>query len=543
VRAADLVIRGAPVATFDVRRPRTEAVAVRGGVLAAVGDEQEVSTLIGPGTRVIDLSPDHLVLPGFIDAHTHYVQGPLEAAGVNLSESDTLEEILAILRRVEPEDGVVAGGGWRSHIFPNGPERGLLDAIFDDTPVLLREINSHSLWVNSAALDAAGVTRDTPDPEPGYSMFVRDATGEPTGWVLEEAAMNTIREALAPFTPERARRELAAAQPRYAGAGLTGVFDAGIFLIDEQAGWEMLVAMDERGEIGQRVVAAKAALFDDDPVAALAEANRAFRSANVRVDTLKIFVDGVPEAHTSAYLDPYDDRPATGGPLATPEADIRRWTDEADAAGFACHFHAIGDRAVRVALDAVESARDRRDSGIRHTVCHCDLIDPDDLPRFARLGVVLNTSGQWIASSPVDEVMQRRLGERARRFYSLRSALAAGAIVTLGADYPASAYMSTLEPVVLIESAVTRRLSGVTDGEPLPPADEALTVTQAVRAMTTDAARQLAVDDRTGTVEEGKSADLVVLGRDIFEIPPHEIAATPVVLTIMGGRITHEGGP
>ena len=302
----------------------------------------------------------------------------------------------------------------------------------------------------------------------------------------------------------------------------------------------MLLDLDRRGEIGQRVVAAKAAIYGDDPVAMLAEANRTLRSANVTIDTLKVFVDGVPEAHTSAYLEPYADRPETNGPLAAPEEDIRRWAREADAAGFVCHFHAIGDRAVRVALDAIEAVRAERDSGIRHVICHGDLIDPADLPRFAQLGVVWNTSGQWIAASPVDEVMKRRLGERAARHYQTRSALEAGTILTLGADYAASAYVSTYKPLTLIESAVTRRLAGVTDGDPLPPADEAITLEAALRAMTIDAARQLRVDDVTGSLEAGKDADLVVLNRNLFEIPSHEIAATSIGLTMRGGRITHE---
>jgi predicted amidohydrolase YtcJ len=537
---ADTVIRGGTVFTFDAAQPWAEAIAVADGAISAVGAAANIDGLIGAGTSVIDLPPGALVLPGFIDGHTHYVNGPFEAAGVVLSECDTLSEIVDVLRQYGPDKAPVRGGGWRSHIFPEGPQRRILDDIFGDVPVVLREINSHSLWVNSAALARAGITAATPDPEPGFSVFVRDSDGEPTGWVLEEAAMRIIHEAVGPASPGDVRRELLAAQPGYAAAGLTGAFDAGIFVVDEWQAWEMLVALDRRGEIGQRVVAAKVAIFDDDPVAVLTAANQELRSSNVTIDTLKVFVDGVPEAHTSAYLEPYVDRPETSGPLAAPEEDIRRWAREADAAGFVCHFHAIGDRAVRVALDAIEAVRAERDSGIRHVICHGDLIDPADFPRFAELGVVWNTSGQWIAASPVDEVMQRRLGDRAARHYLTRSALAAGATLTLGADYPASAYVSTYQPLVLIESAVTRRLAGVTDGDPLPPADEAIPLEAALRAMTIDAARQLRVDNVTGSLQPGKDADLVVLERNLFEHPTHEIAATPVALTMRAGRITHD---
>ncbi len=536
---ADTVIRGGKVFTFDPAQPWADAVAIADGTIAAVGAASDVAGLVGAGAQVVDLPPEALVLPGFIDAHSHYIDGPIEVAGVVLSECDTLDEIEQVLRDYRPEDGLVRGGGWRTHIFPDGPHRRILDDIFGDLPVVLREINSHSLWVNSAALARAGITAATPDPEPGYSMFVRDERGEPTGWVLEAEAMEMIRSAVAPTTVESARSELLAAQSGYAAAGMTGVFDAGNFIIDEWQAWEMLLGLDRQGKIGQRIVAAKAALYGDDPVAMLAEANGEFRSPNLTIDTLKVFVDGVPEAHTSAYLEPYEDRPETSGPLAAPEEDIRRWALEADEAGFVCHLHAIGDRAVRVALDAIEAVRARGDSGIRHVICHGDLIDPADLPRFPELGVVWNTSGQWIASSPVDEVMKRRLGDRTQRHYSTRSALDLGTILTLGADYAASAYVSTYKPLVQIESAVTRRLAGVIDGDPLPPADEAISLEAALRAMTIDAARQLRIDDVAGSLQAGKDADLVVLERNLFEHPAYEIAATQVAMTMRAGRITH----
>jgi predicted amidohydrolase YtcJ len=542
VTAADVVVRGARVWTADPAAPWAEAVAVAGGRLAAVGTGAEAASLAGPGTRVIDLPPDRLVLPGFIDAHIHYLDGPLETAGVDLSNADTLDEVVGILEAADRSVAVVTGGGWRSHIFPDGPDRGILDRIFGDVPVLLREINSHSLWVNSAALAIAGVTAATPDPEPGFSVFARDARGRPTGWVLEMTAMDLVRDAVSPPRPDRARHELLAVQDGYAAAGLTGAFDAGVFTIGERDGWDLLTGLDREGRLGQRVVGSKVANTDpEDAVAILADARDRIRSPNVRFDTLKVFVDGVPEAHTSAYLEPYSDRPDTAGPLAAPEEQIHRWAAEAAAAGLNCHFHAIGDRAVRVALDAVEAARRRNvPDGIVFTICHGDLVDPADLPRFAGLGVVYNTSGQWIASTPVDEVMERRLGERARRHYRLRSALDLGTTVTLGSDFAASAYVSTYRPLLLIESAVTRRLAGVTGGDPLPPAGEAIPVAEALRAMTASAAAQLRIAGRTGSLRAGKDADLVVLGADLFRIPAHRIAATPVLLTMRAGRITHE---
>ena len=254
-----------------------------------------------------------------------------------------------------------------------------------------------------------------------------------------------------------------------------------------------------------------------------------------------MFVDGVTEAHTSAYLEPYYDKPESDGPLASSKEDLFRWTEETDAAGLICHFHALGDRAVRVALDAVEAARRANgESGVVHAICHAHLVDPVDLPRFRDLGVVYQTSGQWIAMDPFHEVMLSRLGDRALRQYPLRSAIAMGVVVTLGSDYPASAYVSTYRPLVQIESAVTRRLASVTDGDPLPPIEEALSLPEAIRAMTASSAYQLGLGDVTGSLRPGMAADLVVLGRNLFEIPTHEIAATPVVMTMCDGVVTHD---
>lgn len=539
---AHLILRGAPVYTVDPGNPWARAIAIRNGVIAAVGCEREVTTLAGPATQVIDLPADHLVLPGFIDSHSHLTEGPFETFGIDLSECDTLDEIRTVLEAADRSSDVIVGGGWRSHIFPEGPHRDILDGIFGNTPVILREINSHSLWVNGAALAAAGVTRDTPDPVPGYSTFGRDSAGEPTGWVLEADAMEMVRRAIAPPDSAQAREEYIKAQADYAAAGLTGHYDPGVFVFGERDAWQWLCDLDREGLLKLRVTASKVAFFDPlDCVDILRDAEKDYRSPKVRVNTLKMFVDGVTEAHTSAYLEPYADLPESNGPLASSTEDLFRWTRETDAAGLMCHFHALGDRAVRTALDAVEAARIANgDSGMVHAICHAHLVDPIDLPRFRDLGVVYQTSGQWIAMDPFHEVMLSRLGERALRQYPLRSAVDMGVVVTLGSDYPASAYVSTYRPLVQIESAVTRRLAGRTDGDPLPPTEEALSLPEAIRAMTASAAHQIGLGHTTGMLRAGMAADLVVLGRNLFEIPRHAIASTPIVMTMCDGVVTRD---
>jgi predicted amidohydrolase YtcJ len=539
---ADVVLRGAPVYTVDPGRPWAQAVAVRDNRITAVGAETDINALIGPNTRVVDLESDQMVLPGFIDSHSHLTEGPFEARGIDLSECDTLEEVRVVLEAADHSTDVIVGGGWRSHICPEGPHRNILDGIFGETPVVLREINSHCLWVNGAAMEAAGITRNTPDPVPGYATFGRDEIGEPTGWVLEAEAMEMVRNGIAPPNSEQARQEYIKAQAGYAAAGLTGHYDPGVFVFDERDAWQWLCDLDREGLLKLRVTASKVAFFDPvDCVEILSGAEKKYRSPKVRVNTLKMFVDGVTEAHTSAYLEPYHDKPESDGPLASSKEDLFRWTQETDAAGLICHFHALGDRAVQVALDAVEAARVANgDSGVIHAICHAHLIDPVDLPRFRDLGVVYQTSGQWIAMDPFHEVMLSRLGDRALHQYPLRSAVDMGVVVTLGSDYPASAYVSTYRPLVQIESAITRRLAGVTDGDPLPPIEETLPLPEAIRAMTAAAAYQIGLGDVTGSLRPGMAADLVVLGSNLFEIPAHEVASTPVVMTMCDGIVTHD---
>jgi predicted amidohydrolase YtcJ len=319
------------------------------------------------------------------------------------------------------------------------------------------------------------------------------------------------------------------------------VFDAGILGLDEKVGFELLADLDRSGELPQRIFGSHVANFNPgDPVATLRDLAANYASRHVSVGSMKIFVDGVPEAHTSAYLQPYADRPDTTGPLTLEPEHIRDLTVATDAAGFQCHFHALGDRAVRVALDAIEAARTRNGhTGIRHVVCHAHLVAPEDLPRFRQLDVIYQTSGQWIEVDPFHDVLTARLGERVNHQFPLRTASELGVAVTLGADFPASAYVSTFEPLVQIETAVTRRPVGTPDAVPLPPEAEALPLTTALHAMTITAAHQLGRESDLGSIRVGKQADLVVLEHDLFDIPAHRIHATKVLMTVRGGEMTH----
>jgi predicted amidohydrolase YtcJ len=269
--AADLVLRGGTVFTAEPGRPWARSVAVRGEHIVAITDD-DAAGWIGAETRVVDLDGG-MILPGFIDTHSHYVAGPTRAAGVDLCGAHDLDTLLDILRAdaATTSDDVVRGFGWRSHLFPEGPHRQLLDDIYGGRPVLLAEINGHSVWASSAALERAGIDRSTTDPKPGYAEYRRDANGELTGWVTEDAS-RALMDLIAPATSERAARDLRAFVPRYAAAGLTTVFDAGILGLDEKVGFELLAELDRSGELPQRIFGSHVANFNPgDPVATLGD--------------------------------------------------------------------------------------------------------------------------------------------------------------------------------------------------------------------------------------------------------------------------------
>jgi hypothetical protein len=544
---ATVIFRGGRVHTVDPRLPRAEAVAVRDRRIIGVGSNAEISSLAGPDTLVVELG-GRLLLPGFVEAHIHPLLGAFFTPGVDLqfpTQREAMAEIAAYAR--SNPSGPVRGFGWRVDMFgPDGPHRADLDAIIADRPALLVAIDAHSVWVNSAALKIAGVTRDTPDPVPGFSFFVRDETGEPTGYVLELPAVLQIINAIEPMSKSVMARLLADWAKKAAAAGITAVFDAGMPPVGDDPGGLCAVYTDleARGELPFRVVAShvvKSPPIDDAVAAAIALRQR-FDTELVRAGVLKIIGDGTAEGYTACLLAPYADRPDSVGRSPFSEEQWRRLIVEADAAGIDVHVHAIGDRTVRIALDAIEAAiksnppRDRR-----HAIAHLVLVDEADVPRFGELGVIAQFSGNWMSADPstVDVALQRYGPRRQRQFFRPRAVLESGATVAFGTDWPAAGYFSTYKPLDAVQVAVTRRLVGRPDAPALEPADQRLDLAQALEAATLGAARQLRLDDKIGSIRVGKLADMVVLRHDLFDLDPDDIASTPVDMTMMNGRFTH----
>ncbi|MFJ7902038.1 amidohydrolase [Streptomyces sp. NPDC096198] len=533
---ADLLFTGGPVLTPD--GPRTTSVAVVGDRIAAVGDGA-ARELAGPRTEVVPLA-GRLLLPGFQDAHVHPIAAGLELAQCDLTGARTAEATLAVVRayaQAHPEREWITGGGWSLEAFEGGaPTKELLDAVVPDRPVYLPNRDHHGAWVNSRALRLAGITRDTPDPADG--RFERDASGEPTG-MLQEGAMHRVGRLAPAATAADRLAALLHAQRHLHALGVTAWQDAlvGEFLgMDDPSDAYLTAARD--GSLTARVVGA---LWWDrgrgaEQIPELVERRAAFSRGRFRAGSVKLMLDGIAETGTAALLDPYLDRcgcpTGSHGTSFLDPAALPSQVTQLDALGFQCHFHALGDRAVRDALDAVAAARRTNGpSDTRPQLAHLQIVHPDDVPRFARLGATANIQPLWAAHEPqMDELTIPFLGpERAARQYPFGALLRSGAMLAAGSDWP----VSSPDPLQGIHVAVNRVLPGGTGPVFLPA--ERIGLTAALTAYTAGSAYANHLDE-TGAVRPGALADLVVLDRDPYAGPPEAIGDTGVALTYVGGE-------
>ncbi|CAM5706786.1 amidohydrolase [Streptomyces griseorubiginosus] len=541
---ADLVLTGGPVHTVDPARSRATSVAVRDGRIVAVGHD-EVRELIGPRTEVVDLK-GKLLLPGFQDAHVHPQGAGLELGLCHLADTVDPAEYLRRIREYadrNPDVEWITGGGWSLEAFPGGaPTAEALDAIVPDRPVFLPNRDHHGAWVNSRALERAGIDARTPDPADG--RIERDADGNPTG-MLQEGAVHLVGKLVPDPTPEDQLAALLRAQAVLHSYGVTAWQDAivGAYANMADPAPSYLAALDQ-GLLTARVVGA---LWWDrergaEQIPELLARREQLHRDRFRSCTVKVMQDGIAENHTAAMLTPY----LTGcgcssdnsGISFVEPGELKKYVTELDASGFQVHFHALGDRAVREALDAVESARTAngwRDT--RHHLAHLQVVHPHDVPRFRALGASANLQMLWAAHEPqMDELTLPFLGaERGARQYPFGDLLRAGATLAAGSDWP----VSSPDPFQAIHVAVNRVSPGAPEGTPEFLPGQRLDLGTALAAYTAGSAHVNHLDDITGSITVGKSADLVVLDRDPFAGPPEEIAATRVLETFVEGRRVH----
>ena len=549
---AELLFDNGPVFSADgADAPVREPVAVGRGRILAVGPAAR--ELAGPGTERIDLA-GRLLAPGFQDAHVHPILGGLELGSCDLSGLSAAPDYLAAIggyARSHPERPWITGGGWSLDSFPGGlPTAAALDAVVADRPVFLANRDHHGAWVNSRALELAGITRDTPDPADG--RIERDEHGTPTG-MLQEGAIRAVEKLLPEVSAAEFDAALDRAQALLHSLGITGWQDAlvgaGLGLPDN---FEVYLRAAGSGRLTARV---RGALWWDrergaEQIAEFLERRRIGRergAGRFRPDSVKIMQDGILENRTAALTSPYLDPCGCGGHGGAPRPEhgsglsfvdpgkLGGYVAELDRLGFQVHFHALGDRAVREALDALEAARAANGPlGRRHHLAHLQVVHPDDIARFAALEASANIQPLWACHEPqMDELTIPLLGaERARWQYPFASLLASGAALAAGSDWP----VTSPDPLQGIHVAVNRVAPGE-DGEPLGPT-ERLTPAQAFTAYTAGSAL-VNHEDEAGRIAPGLLADLVVLDRDPFAAPTAEIHEARVAATYVGGRAVY----
>jgi len=520
-------------AVFDGQRYLGPAdVLIEGGRVVEVGSGLR-------GAEVVDVA---FLCPGFIDAHVHPIQGGLERLRCDLSGHDTKDAYLTAIAAyadAHPEADWILGGGWAMPAFPGGtPLAADLDTVVPDRPAFLPNRDHHGAWVNSRALELAGITRETPDPPDG--RIERDADGHPTG-TLHEGATALVSRQLPRTTGEDYRRALLESQRYLHSLGITGWQDAivGSYSGIDDPGATYVEAV-ARGELRSHVVGA---LWWDrrqgvEQVADLVGRREALTGGRFRATSVKVMQDGVAENYTAALLQPYLDRcgHATDnqGHSFVDAAALREAVVALDEAGFQVHVHAIGDRAVRETLDAMAGT----DPARRHHIAHLQLVHPDDVPRFAELGVAANMQALWACyDEQMVELTIPFLGEeRAGWQYPFGAIHRAGGRLVAGSDWP----VSTPDPLAAIHTAVTRTAygeAGRAGTDPLLP-DQALPLEVAFAAYTSGSAWANHRDD-AGVLAPGAVADLVALDRDPFAGPSEEIGATRVVSTWVDGECVH----
>jgi predicted amidohydrolase YtcJ len=541
-RPADLVLRGGRVATMDAARRFESAIAVRDGRIVAVGPDAAVAGHIGSSTRVIELR-GRTVTPGFQDAHVHPVHGGLARLRCELHE-DALSgppyDLVAAYVASHPDEAWIRGGGWYMAAFEGGtPRREDLDRIVSDRPAFLTNRDGHGAWVNSKALELAGITADTPDPADG--RIERDPDGTPSG-TLHEGAMALVSRLMPDDTPAELEEALRLGQRYLHELGITAWQDAIVEPHDEERAY---VGLASRGELTGRVVGAMWWEHDRgaEQIEEFVERRRATSIGRYRATSVKLMMDGVLENFTGAMLEPYGDGHGgttdNRGLLQIDPEGLASWVPALDELGFQPHFHAIGDRAVRASLDAVAAARRANGpSDTRPHIAHIQVIHPDDIPRFRDLGVAANAQALWAAhEAQMDVLTIPFLGERWRWQYPFRSLRAAGAVLAMGSDWS----VSSANPLWQMHIAVRRQTPAWFAGERevfLP--EERIELIDALAGFTSGSAYVNHLDETTGTLDVGKLADLAVLDRDLFDRGAGEISDVTVVGTFVEGVAVFE---
>ena len=535
---ADMIIKGNAIFDSVSDKPFAGFVAVKGNRIAAVGKEMDsISQYAGDDTKIIDAG-DRLVMPGFHDSHTHLILAGMYKTYPNLGSARSEEEAAVMLKEYydsQPGDGWVYGFNWY-HVFWDKkelPRKETLDRYFPDRPVFLINAEAHGAWVNSLALEIAGVTADTPDPFGGE--IARDENGEPTGFLYESAIEYVAAHALI-FTEEQEKTFLRKYMADAAELGITGVVDVQPYFGKDLGSLDVYTGMESDGELTVRITAAANLLGDLDEAL---ENSKKYCTEKVRAHMLKQFVDGVITTHTALLLEDYTDAPGNRGTQLSELEKIDAAVQEGHKRGLWIKIHAIGDRAIRFTIDSYEKAiKTYGANGCRHAIEHVEMVTDSDIERFGQLGLIPSVQPEHIGLMPTWEGEEYRVNigeERAGRTWPFRSLLESAGVLAIGSDCP----VVDNNPFYAIHRGVTRlHDDGLPEGGWNP--SQKMTVADILRGYTLGSAYGIGREDELGTLEEGKFADIAVIDRNLFETEPKDIRGAHVDMTIMDGKVIFE---
>ncbi|KAJ1682011.1 hypothetical protein LUZ63_022775 [Rhynchospora breviuscula] len=513
------------------------AIGVRDGIIAAIGDLADVREAIGPRAEEID-ARGGLVTPGFVDAHVHLGVGAVDALRCDLAGATTVAEIAARIARFSAAhpDGWVVGGGWDPTLFPaDGPRAAYLDTLVGERPALILDADHHAAWASSTALTQAGIRIDTPDPADG--RIERDATGAPSG-TLRDGAVQLVARLLPELATEDVARGIRTLSLDLLAAGITGWQEAafgayGGFPDFSEAYLQLRRAGTLRGRATGALWVPRDLTLDgvDAFVAATVARTAQLTAAGIPSRTAKLMLDGIVETRTAYLLEPYRGHAERGRAYFSPEL-IARVVAALNAAGIAVHVHAIGDAAVRDALDAFATVPDAIRRSVRNHIAHIQLIHPHDVPRFGALGVTANAQPFWACATALarESTLPLIRPDREDELYVFGSLRRSGATLAMGSDWP----VSTFDPWQGIHVAVTRRPPGDADADPLGPA-EALPLASAISAYTRGSAELLGTG--SGRLAVGQPADLAIADRNPFAGPTDAIHETRTATTVLAGEV------
>ena len=551
---ADLILHGGKIYTSDDARPWAEAVVIRDGKFIHVGNTEEAEMYKGPDVPCHDLE-GKFVLPGIIDSHTHLGLSVVLGGDDEIPDltGTTKEEVLSNLRtyvKQNPFRLYYTGFFGEMGMFgPEGPHKEDLDSVVRRRPVFLLDSEGHSLWVNSGALKLLKVTKDTPDIVPGLSCYTRDESGEPLGCIKEMAVIDILGK-----TMKTSKKELKAGMLRimdyFVRHGVTAIFDAGM-VVEEEKAYAILAEMDRAGELPLRVEATHMVVLPKmvpNCIEEFKRLRRTYAGNRLRFNTLKILLDGTSKIRTAKQIEPYSDLPGcTGGTLLS-ENELYELLLKLHEESIDLHLHTVGSGAIRLVLNALERALEEVGKlNSRVTVAHVETLRDSDIPRFRKMGVIANFTPHWHGGCLGDrDHLERVLGkDRARNQLRARGIIEDGGLVTFSSDEISLHDLCRFSPFVGMEIGHTRQeiKDGGKDAEVYPPESERLDLKDLVKGYTINGAIQLRLDNRIGSIEVGKDADLVVLGKNLFEIDPYEIHTIEPELVMIEGSVAWGGTP